>query len=41
MGCAPMAHTLYTKVMRYDPAAPKWVRWRGASRTPRVARLGT
>tara|TARA_B100000780_G_scaffold279014_1_gene254968 strand:+ start:14 stop:2056 length:2043 start_codon:yes stop_codon:yes gene_type:complete len=24
MGCAPMAHTLFNKVMRYSPAHPKW-----------------
>jgi len=26
MGCAPMAHVLWNKVMRYSPANPKWVR---------------
>ena len=25
MGCAPIAHVLYSKIMRYDPKAPKWV----------------
>jgi transketolase len=24
MGCAPMAHTLFNKVMRYSPSNPKW-----------------
>ena len=24
MGCAPIAHTLFSKVMRYNPANPKW-----------------
>ena len=24
MGCAPMAHVLFSKVMKYDPKAPKW-----------------
>ena len=25
MGCAPMAHTLFSKVMRYSPSNPTWV----------------
>lgn len=25
MGCAPIAHVLYSKVMRYNPQNPKWV----------------
>lgn len=25
MGCAPIAHTLFSKVMKYNPANPKWV----------------
>ena len=25
MGCAPIAHVLYSKVMKYDPKAPKWM----------------
>ncbi len=24
MGCAPIAHVLFGKVMRYDPKSPKW-----------------
>ena len=24
MGCAPIAHTLFSKVMRFDPKQPKW-----------------
>ena len=26
MGCAPMAHVLWDKVMHYNPSNPKWVR---------------
>ena len=26
MGCAPMAHVLFSSVMKYNPAEPKWVR---------------
>jgi hypothetical protein len=26
MGCAPMAHVLWSKFMRHNPANPKWVR---------------
>jgi hypothetical protein len=30
MGCAPMAYVLWSHVMNYNPANPKWVRaWRG------------
>lgn len=25
MGLAPVAHTLFSKVMRFNPANPKWV----------------
>ena len=25
MGCAPIAHVLYSKIMKYDPKAPKWM----------------
>lgn len=25
MGCAPMAHVLWSKIMNYNPANPKWV----------------
>lgn len=25
MGCAPIAHVLFSKVMRFDPKAPKWL----------------
>jgi len=25
MGCAPIAHVLYSKIMRYNPQNPKWV----------------
>ena len=25
MGCAPMAHTLFSKVMRYSPSNPTWI----------------
>lgn len=25
MGCAPIAHVLWSKVMKYDPADPHWV----------------
>lgn len=25
MGCAPMAHVLWSKIMSYNPANPKWV----------------
>ena len=24
MGCAPIAHVLYSKIMRYNPQNPKW-----------------
>lgn len=30
MGCAPIAHVLWSKIMRYSPQNPKWVsstRW--------------
>lgn len=26
MGMAPMAHTLWTRFLRYSPSNPKWVR---------------
>jgi hypothetical protein len=26
MGCAPIAHVLFSKIMKYNPANPKWVR---------------
>jgi hypothetical protein len=26
MGCAPIAHVLFSKIMKYNPADPKWVR---------------
>ena len=26
MGCAPIAHVLFSKIMRYNPAHPKFVR---------------
>ena len=29
MGCAPIAHTLWSEVMNYDPKNPKWVRLQG------------
>jgi transketolase len=25
MGCAPIAHVLYSKIMKYDPKDPKWL----------------
>jgi transketolase len=25
MGCAPIAHVLWSKIMRYDTAEPKWL----------------
>lgn len=25
MGCAPIAHVLYSKIMKYDPKDPKWI----------------
>merc|ERR1712166_1479651 len=25
MGCAPIAHTLWSKVMKYSPADPTWI----------------
>jgi transketolase len=25
MGCAPMAHLLFSRYMRYNPKNPKWV----------------
>ena len=25
MGCAPIAHALWTSIMNYDPKNPKWI----------------
>jgi transketolase len=25
MGCAPIAHVLFSKIMKYNPENPKWV----------------